>query len=290
VKSFFVSEHHFTKTSMSENTITNPNLYDLACALLIEFHEHTILRIPDLNTSLLALLTPDDNNSDSKCKDFDDSVSSSLPIGFDISRATLTVGQTTLIQFVDRINQQYKEELDRINRVDSELCDEIVRTLRAQSQYRPITVTEVNVHILSVHKKVIHGFSTNDDSHTYAAHHALPDDPPPSRQFDMVRAMLRSRYAEWMASEIATALRIQMPPPDPAKRPPDALPAPPSATASASSAAAKGPGTTGVDCQQAAAVAVAVRRADCGDVGWEARCGWDSDAAAALEASHWFVS
>ncbi len=141
--------------SISENTNTSPNLYDLACALLIEFHEHTVLRIPDLNTSLLALLTPEENHSDSTCKDFiDDSVSTSLPLGFDISRATLTVGHTTLIQFVNRINQQYQDELDRINRVDSELCEEIVRTLRAQSQYRPITVTEVNVHILSVHKKV----------------------------------------------------------------------------------------------------------------------------------------
>ncbi len=156
VKSFFASEYHLTSTSMSENTTTNPNLYDLACALLIEFHEHTILRIPDLNTSLLALLTPDEKYSDSISKELlDDNVSSSLPLGFDISRAKLSVGHTTLIQFVDRINQQYKEELDRINRVDSELCDEIVRTLRAQSQFRPITVTEVNVHVLSVHKKVI---------------------------------------------------------------------------------------------------------------------------------------
>jgi hypothetical protein len=140
---------------MSDNT--SPNLYDLACALLIEFHEHTILRIPDLNTSLLALLTTDDNESDSMSKNLlDDSISSSLPIGFDNARALLTLGNTTLIQFVNRINQQYKEELDRINAVDAELCEEIVRTLRAQSQYRPITITEVNVHILSVHKKVRH--------------------------------------------------------------------------------------------------------------------------------------
>ena len=69
-------------------------------------------------------------------------------------RATQSIGHTNLIQFISRINQQYKEELDRINRVDNEICDEIVKKLRTQSQYRPITVTEVNILALSVHKKV----------------------------------------------------------------------------------------------------------------------------------------
>jgi hypothetical protein len=132
----------------------NPNLYDLACALLIEFQEHSILRIPDLNASLLAL-TEDKTETDKMGKGCDDdSLSTSLPIDLDTLRSTHAIGHTNLIQFISRINQQYKEELDRINVVDNEICDEIVKKLRIQSQYRPITVTEVNILVLSVHKKV----------------------------------------------------------------------------------------------------------------------------------------
>ena len=34
---------------------SNPNLYDLLCTLLIEFHEHSLVRVPDLLSSLLAV-------------------------------------------------------------------------------------------------------------------------------------------------------------------------------------------------------------------------------------------
>ena len=132
---------------------TNPNLYDLACSLLIEFHEHTIHRIPDLYSSLLAL-TADTSESDWSGKGCDDDSMSTLPIDLETLRASHSIAQTNLMQFVSRINQQYKEELDRINRVDNEISDEIVKKLRVQSQYRPITITEVNVLVLSVHKKV----------------------------------------------------------------------------------------------------------------------------------------
>ena len=135
---------------MTENS--NPNLYDLACALLIEFHEHTVMRIPDLHSSLLALTADDEKTDLTDCSD--DDLSASLPLDIETVRAAHAVGQSNLIHFVSKINQQYKEELDRINRVDNEISDEIVKKLRIQSQFRPITVTEVNILVLSVHKKV----------------------------------------------------------------------------------------------------------------------------------------
>ena len=102
--------------------------------------------------------------------------------------------------------------------------------------------------------------------------------------------MLRTRYVEWMASEIAAALRIQTI--ACIERQKDVPTISPSSTSAQPAAALATDSSTAGTLPPSGSAPSAARRID-GDAGWDGRCcvgTWDCDAAAAIEASHWYVN
>lgn len=116
-------------------------LRDTLLALLVEFHEHSCSRIPDLKTSLVDLTNYNDTPVAGQ-------FNPELPVPPSTPAA--------LVPFVRRVKEQYASEMDKICSMCEEHCAKWVQTLRLHAQEgRPVTVAEVQIHVNSIQRKFL---------------------------------------------------------------------------------------------------------------------------------------
>jgi hypothetical protein len=120
--------------------------------LLREFHEHELRRIPGLTVSLVNLCRkgPQVEN---------------YALSFD----KFTHLDETMQATIDEVKTQYESEQLKLNSVCSDICNYLRNLLQLQSELRPITNEEVQVHYHAIHAK-----------------------------FNVVRSLLKSRYEEYL--------------------------------------------------------------------------------------------